>query len=350
MGILYSGEEIRRYRLQNSAGAYCDIATLGGCVLRLCVPDRHGVLDDVILGYDTLTAVREWGGHMGMLVGRFANRISQGRFTLNGQQYQLARNNGENHLHGGPNGFHKKVWMDEVDGETLILSLVSPDGDEGYPGLLRLVVSYAFSENNTLSIRYEAVSEADTIINPTNHAFFNLGGLRCATILDHLMQINADSIVAVSGRGCIPSGKFMPVTGTPFDFRTLRKIGAGMEQPDASRQLQFGNGYNHNYVIRNWDKSLRCAARTEEPVSGRAMETWTDMPGVQFYSGNGLGNYPHTRGKLGQPYHTHQAFCLETQYFPDNVNQASFPSCVLRKGQIFKSKTEYRFSTINNCE
>lgn len=348
LGRLSSGGEVYTFRLENGSGAYCNIVNYGGAVTNIMVPDRDGALDDVIVGYDTIEALEAWGGHFGKIVGRFANRIAKGSFILNGKTYQLPINNGENHLHGGPKGFHVQLWDWETAGDTLVLSYTSPDGEEGYPGTLHVTVEYRFDENSVLSIRYEAKAEDDTVINLTNHAFFNLGGLHCRQILDHEMLINADHITAVADRACIPTGELMPVQGTALDFTSPKRIGEDIFKRDECEQLLFGNGYDHNYVIRGWDNTLRCAAITKEPVSGRVMETWTDAPGVQFYSGNGLGNYPHTRGKLGVPYGLHSAFCLETQYFPDSVNQPEFPSCTLRKGDIFTTVTEYRFLTDNN--
>ena len=350
MGRLSTGEEVKRFRLQNASGAYCDIATLGGCVMRIVVPDRNGEMDDVIVGYDTIESLEAWGGHFGKIVGRFANRIADGTFCLNGKTYQLAKNNGKNHLHGGPGGFHTRIWDARILEDALELTYVSPDGEEGYPGALTVKVTYSFSEDNVLSIAYEAISDQDTVVNFTNHAFFNLGGLHCENVLNHDMQLFADSITEVADRGCIPTGRLMPVADTPLDFTQPRKIGERIGCFDSCDQLRYGNGYDHNYVINEWDGTLRCAAITREPVSGRVMSTWTDAPGVQFYSGNGLGNYPHTRGKLGVPHVTYQAFCLETQYFPDSVNQPAFPSCVLKKGTVFQTKTEYRFTTDDKKE
>lgn len=344
LGNLSTGEEVISFRLENGTGAYCNIVNLGGAITNIVVPDKNGKLDDVIIGYDTVESLEAWGGHFGKLVGRFANRIAEGKFTLNGKTYELAKNNGENHLHGGPGGFHSKIWDSKIEDDKLVLTLLSPDGDEGYPGNLNVKVIYSFDENNTLSIDYEAVSDEDTIINLTNHAFFNLGGLHCSDVKGHLMKLNADHITAVKDRGCIPTGELMNVADTALDFREFREIGEKIDDFENCEQLKFGNGYDHNYVINNWDKTLKCAAVTIEPISGRKMETYTDAPGVQFYSGNGLGNYPHTRGKLGVPYNFYHAFCLETQYFPDSVNHPNFPSCVLKKGETFKTSTEYRFS------
>lgn len=344
LGKLSTGEEICRFRLKNSSGAYCDISDYGGCITNIILPDRNGKMDDIIVGYDTVQSLEDWGTFFGKLVGRYANRIGEAKFTLNGVTYNLEKNNGENHLHGGSCGFHKKIWDSEIQGEKLILTIKSPDGEGGYPGNLKVKVIYSFDENSVLRIEYEAVSDMDTPANFTNHAFFNLGGLDCETVRDHEMLINADYITSVKDRGCIPDGKLMKVQGTPFDFRNFKKIGQDIDKTDECEQLLYGNGYDHNYVVNGWDKTLKCIAVTKENVSGRKMETYTDMPGVQFYSGNGLGNYPHTKGKKGVPYVTHQAFCLETQFFPDCVNNPQFPSCIIKAGETFKTVTEYRFS------
>jgi len=326
MGVLSTGEELICYRLQNKTGAYCDIVNLGGAVIRIMVPDKNGNLDDVIVGYDTTESIEAWGGFFGKLVGRVANRIGDAHFTLNGKEYVLEKNNGKNHLHGGQTGFHNKIWDCEIADDKLVMTLTSPDGEGGYPAEVKVKVVYSFDENNTLSIKYEATADQDTILNLTNHAFFNLGGVNGTPVHDHIMQINADYITAVADEGCIPTGELMNIKGTALDFTKPYKIGERIFDTDKCEQLLFGNGYDHNYVINGYDKTLRLAAMTKEEKSGRVMETWTDLPGVQFYSGNGLGNYPDTRGKNGVPYVTHEAFCLETQFFPDSINHENFPS------------------------
>lgn len=343
MGTLPDGVEIFRYRLVNAGGAYADISTLGGCLMALHVPDRAGTLDDVLLGYETIEGMRTASGYMGMLIGRFGNRIGGATFELNGKTYVLAKNNGENHLHGGNVGFDKKVWEAEKSGDALVLTLRSPDGDEGYPGTLDVKVTYTLTDQNVLRIRYEAVCDQDTIINLTNHAYFNLAGPGCTSIEGHTMQMNADTIVAVSDSACIPTGELMPVDHTPFDLRQMRNLGEGLSHQKDDKQMQYGNGYDHNFVIRGWDGSLQLACVVEAEATGRRMETWTDQPGVQFYSGNSIsGNIP---GKLGVPYVFRQGFCLETQHFPDSVHHPDFPSCVLKKGDKYDTTTEYRFST-----
>lgn len=344
MGTLPGGTEVFRYRLANAAGAYAEIATLGGCLLTLVVPDRDGNLGDVLLGYDTLETMQAGGGYMGMLIGRFGNRIGGAAFALGGKTYHLAKNDGENHLHGGLVGFDKHVWQAREAGDALVLTLRSPDGDEGYPGTLDVTVTYTFTEDNTLRIHYEATTDQDTILNLTNHAYFNLSGPANAFIGGHDMQINADAITEVGSGACIPTGRLMLVDETPFDLRRPRNVGEGLSRQATDVQMQYGNGYDHNYVIKDWDGALRQACVTTDPASGRRMETWTDQPGVQFYSGNSIRGT--TPGKLGEPYVMRQGFCLETQHFPDSIHHPHFPSCVLGQGDTYDTTTEYRFSVI----
>lgn len=341
MGMLPDGQEVSCYRLENASGAYCEIATLGGCILSIVVPDRDGTLGDVTLGYTELSALTKAAGFMGFLIGRFGNRIGGAAFELNGKTYTLAKNNGENHLHGGTRGFDKYVWDAVVKGDSLVLSMVSPDGDEGYPGTLTVQVTYTFSGENALGIHYEAVCDQDTVINLTNHVYFNLSGPACGTIGGHSMQINADLLTEVASRACIPTGRLIPVEGTPFDLRTPRNLAEGLSLQETDVQMQYGNGYDHNFVIRSWDGSLRQASIVTDPASGRTLETWTDQPGVQFYAGNGIGG--EVPGKCGVPYAPRQGFCLETQHYPDSIHHQAFPSCVLKKGDKYSTCTEYRF-------
>lgn len=343
MGYVPDGTAVQRYTLENRQGAYAEISTLGGCLMRICVPDRQGVLDDVLLGYDTVEAMLSASGYMGMLVGRYANRIGGAAFELNGKTYNLAKNDKGNHLHGGIRGFDKYVWQAREEGEALILSIGSPDGDEGYPGALDVQVTYAFTDDNVLCIAYHAMCDADTIINLTNHAYFNLSGPQSPSIEEHFIQIHADAITAVADRACIPTGELMPVENTPFDLRSPRQIGEGLKGQASNIQMQYGSGYDHNFCIQGEGGMLRQACLVEDPCSGRLMETWTDQPGVQFYTGNMIaGNTP---GKLGVPYQPRQGFCLETQHYPDSIHHAGFPSCVLRAGDEYATITEYRFST-----
>lgn len=342
MGTLPDGTEITKYRLENGSGAYAEISTLGGCLLSLVVPDGRGKMGDVLLGYEDIPSIQRAEGYMGMLIGRYANRIGGASFALHGKTYTLAANDGENHLHGGLKGFDKKVWDAQVDGSALVLRLHSPDGDEGYPGALDVKVTYVFGEDNALRIAYEAKADQDTIINLTNHAYFNLSGPQSESIGEHHMQINADRITAVASRACIPTGQLMAVDGTPFDLRKPLRIGEGLARQSEDTQMQYGNGYDHNFVLQGYDGTLRRACVVYDPASGRTMEVWTDQPGVQFYSGNSIGG--DVPGKLGVPYRKRQGFCLETQHFPDSVHHENFPSCVLKAGEVYRTATEYRFS------
>lgn len=342
MGTLPCGKTVEKFTLKNTSGAYAEISTLGGCILSIVVPDKSGALGDVTLGYGTLDAMRAASGYMGYLIGRFGNRIGGAAFTLNGKEYKLFANDGKNHLHGGKEGFDKRVWDAEIRGESLVLHLVSPDGDEGYPGTLTVEVTYVFSESNALSIDYAASCDADTILNLTNHVYFNLAGPGCESISDHEIQINADLFTEVADAQCIPTGRHLPVDGTPFDLRKPLRIGDGLAREKDSEQMLFGGGYDHNFVLRGWDLSLRQAAIVSEAQTGRSMEVWTDQPGIQFYGGNMIAG--ETKGKCGVPYVKRQGMCLETQRFPDSIHHPDFPSCVLKKGEAFHTRTEYRFS------
>ncbi len=341
MGRLENGTEVFKFTLTNLSGAFCELSSLGGCLLSVHVPDRRGVLGDVTLGYDTLSTLRAGRGYMGMLIGRFGNRIGGASFMLNGKTYPLYANDGENHLHGGLAGFDKKVWQASAEGDGVVFGLHSPDGDEGYPGALTVRVVYTFDDENTLRIRYEAVSDADTVLNLTNHVYFNLSGPGCESVLSHEIQIDADAICEVSSPASIPTGRLISVEGTPFDLRRPRIIGEGLSHQGEDVQMRYGKGYDHNFVINGWDGTLRRAAVLGDPASGRRLEVFTDQPGVQFYSGNMISG--DTPGKLGVPYAARQGLCLETQHFPDSVHHPNFPSCVLKKGETYRTVTEYRF-------
>ncbi len=335
------GQSVYRYTLQNASGARAEIATLGGCWLSMCVPDGKGRFGDVLLGYATLESLLTGRGYMGKIVGRFANRIAGASFSLGGKTYALARNNGENHLHGGWRGFDAYVWEAQTEGDALVLHRTSPDGEEGYPGTLDVQVTYRLGEDNALSIAYEATCDQDTPLNLTNHAYFNLSGPDHPSIVNHVVRIDADAITPVTDAGCIPTGRLMPVEGTPFDLRVPRRIGEGLSYQQTNAQMGFGNGYDHNYVLNRWDGSLRAVATVWDHASGRRMDVATDQPGMQFYTGNGI--HGDTPGKAGRPYVPRQGFCLETQYFPDSVHHPAFPSCVLRAGEIYRTQTVYRF-------
>jgi aldose 1-epimerase len=343
-GKTTDGQPIDLYTLENANGVQADIITWGGIVTRLVVPDRAGKPADVVLGFDSAAGYLKEHPYFGALIGRYGNRIGKARFTLNGQTYTLAANNGPNALHGGLRGFDKRLWtarpLSAPEGQALELRYVSKDGEEGYPGTLTARVVYTLTADNTLRIEYEATTDRDTVVNLTNHSYFNLAGQGSGDILSHLMQIEADRFTPVDAT-LIPTGELRPVAGTPFDFRKPERIGARIDVDD--EQIKAGKGYDHNYVLNGQMGTLRRAARVTEPTSGRVMEVHTTEPGVQFYTGNFLDG--SLTGKQGAVYKFRTGFCLETQHFPDSPNQPSFPSTVLKPGQTYRSKTEYRFST-----
>lgn len=306
----------------------CGIITYGGALRTLSVPDRTGRPVDVVLGLDSLEDYRAQDKFLGALVGRYANRIGGSRFTLEGREYRLPANDGANHLHGGPEGFDKKVWtVREQTASSVTLSLFSPDGEEGYPGDLEVAVTYALRDGG-LEISYRAEAGGTTLCSLTNHAYFNLSGHDSGPVDRQSVQIQAGRYTPV-GEGLIPTGAVDPVEGTPMDLRTLQPLGR--------------REFDHNWAVSGWDGTLRPAARACSPDTGIAMEVLTTMPGVQFYTGNFLDGCP--AGKGGAQYANRWAFCLETQFYPDSPNHPDFPSAVLAKGQVYTSKTVYRFST-----
>jgi aldose 1-epimerase len=343
-GKTSDGTRIDLYTLTNASGMEAKIMTYGGIVVSLKTPDRNGKLDDVVLGFDALDGYLTRNRYFGCITGRYANRIAKGKFTLDGREYTLAQNNGENHLHGGLKGFDKVVWKarevkakDEVGVE---LTYTSKDGEEGYPGNLSVTVTYTLTNQNELKIVYAATTDKPTIVNLTNHSYFNLAGPKAADILGHQLMLNADRFTPV-GSTLIPTGELRSVKGTPLDFSTPTAIGARIEQKD--EQLGFGGGYDHNWVLNKKDASLTLAARVVEPTTGRVMEVLTTEPGIQFYSGNFLDGT--IAGKGGKAYQKRSGFCLETQHYPDSPNKPSFPSVVLRPGQKYAQTTIYKFST-----
>jgi aldose 1-epimerase len=342
-GRTKGGEAVEVYTLRNRRGAEARVMTYGATVVSLKVPDRAGRFDDVVLGFDQLGTYEEDTHYIGCVVGRYANRIAKGRFTLNGVEYTLATNNNGNHLHGGLRGFDKVVWkarpLNVRNGSAVELTYVSKDGEEGYPGTLTVTVVYTLTDANELKLDYTATTDKDTVVNLTNHSYFNLAGHGNGDILKHLLTVNADRFTPADATS-IPTGELQPVAGTLFDFRRPTAIGARIDQQD--EQLQFGNGYDHNYVVNGRAGTLRLAARASEPTTGRVMEVWTTQPGVQLYTGNFLDGTP--AGKGGKHYGRRDAFCLETQHFPDSPNHPSFPTTVLRRGARFRSTTVYRFS------
>lgn len=317
------------YTLTNNNGVEVSITNYGGAIRSIKVPDRNGVLGDVVLGYDTIEEYMRNPRYLGALIGRHANRIAGGKFSLNGIEYQLAQNNGENHLHGGPKGFDKRVWNATETAVGLHLEYFSPDGEENYPGNLSVAVDYSLNDDNELRIDYHATTDKDTIINLTNHSYFNLGGHGQGTILDHELTLRAASFTPV-GDDLIPTGEIRSVDGTSMDFRTGRVIENG--------------GYDHNFALDGWSRgSIRSVARLRDPKSGRVMEVFTTQPGMQFYSGNFLDG--SLIGKGGVPYEQYAALCLETQHYPDSPNHQNFPSTVLRVGETYHESTIYKFTT-----
>ena len=315
------------YTLSNAFGFEVSITDYGGAITSLKAPDRHGTFGDIVLGFNTLDEYVNNPRYFGALIGRHANRIANGKFSLNGVEYQLPKNNGANHLHGGFKGFDKRVWNVREDGNSLHLSYFSKDGEENYPGNLEALVDFTLLDNE-LRLDYHATTDRDTIVNLTNHSYFNLRGV--GTILEHELTLNAESFTPVT-EDLIPTGEIRAVAGTPMDFRKGKAIGSDIHH----------GGYDHNFVLNNWDGSLKFAARLYEPVSGRVLEILTTDAGMQFYSGNFLDG--SLTGKNGVVYEKYAGLCLEPQHFPDAPNHPNFPSTVLRPGEAYHQTTVYRF-------
>jgi len=341
-GKTADGKAAEIYTLTNSKGTEAKITNYGAIVVSLRVADRNGKFDDVVLGYDTLDGYLKDTAYFGGIVGRYANRIAKGKFSLNGKEYTLVVNNGENHLHGGTKNFETMIWKAKSsivkDGASLELNYFSKDGEEGYPGNLKVKVIYTLTENNELKIDYSATTDKDTVINLTNHSYFNLAGAGSGTILNHLMQINADRFTPTDS-GSIPTGELRNVKSTPFDFSAPTAIGARIEQAD--EQLKLGSGYDHNYILNKNGQLLTLAAKVYEQSSGREMEVFTTEPAMQFYSGNFLNGI---KGKNGKIYQKRDAFCLETEHYPDSPNQPEFPTTVLKPNQKYSQTTIYKFT------
>lgn len=337
-GTMPDGTPVEQYTLTNAHGLVCKLITYGATITELHVPDKHGQLADVVLGFDNLTQYVNDSPCFGATVGRVANRIANGRFTLDGKTYSLPVNDAPNTLHGGPKGFDKLVWAAEgihsPAGPAVAFTLVSPDGQAGFPGTLRVKVTYTLTEADEVRIDFEATTDQPTPVNLTNHSYFNLAG--SGTAEGHLLQIFASRYTATDDTQ-IPTGVLAAVGGGPLDFTIAKPVGR-----DINRVPDCKIGYDHNYVIDGGGKGMVLAARAEDPASGRKMEVVTDQPGIQFYSANKL--YGTLVGKYGQAYPGHGALCLETQHFPDSVNQPSFPSTLLRPGETLRSTTVYRFT------
>ena len=337
-GKLSTGEEVSLFELKNSSGAYVEITDFGGAIRSIFVPDKNGVLGDVALGYDSAADYEKQDKYIGALIGRHGNRIEDASFRLGRNVFKLRRNDGRNNLHGGPMGFDKKLWSAEIDGEALVLKYLSPDGEEGFPGNLDVTVRYTFNDSNALGIEYSAVCDSDTVCNLTNHCYFNLNGEGSGEITDHVLKIEADHYTPCNNE-CLPVGHVAKVCGTPFDFTSPEKIGLriGAKHND---QIVFGGGYDHNFCI-NGD-GFRRAAVLCSPKTGRTMEVYTDLPGMQFYSGNSLNSRPPF-GKGGRPINRREGLCLETQFWPNAMRFDNFEKPVLKKGEKYRHLTVYKF-------
>jgi aldose 1-epimerase len=343
-GTLPNGEEVKAITLTGPGAIQVRILTYGASIQSLLVPDRHGVLADVALGHATLAPYLDQAQYLGSTVGRVANRIAGGRFTLDGHDYQVPVNNGSNSLHGGAEGFDKRNWeILHSDATTAVLQLVSPDGDQGYPGTLTVTATYSLSGANELSVEYLATADRATIVNLSNHIYWNLAGEGTPHgAMEHLLTIPADHYLPTDATA-IPTGELRPVSGTPFDFRRPRRI-ADHVRDAADEQLRFGRGYDHNMVVaREVSREPRLLARAEDPASGRVMEVLSNQPGIQFYSGNFLD--ATTSGKAGRLYRMGDAIVLEPQMFPDTPNRPAFGSLRLEPGDTYRNVIVWRFST-----
>jgi aldose 1-epimerase len=343
-GKMKDGVEVFLFKLTNSKGMEVEIINYGATIVSIKVPDRNGNIEDVVLGFDNIDSYIKPHPFFGAIVGRHANRIENAEFTLNGKTYYLAKNDGENHLHGGNEGFDKKLWESQIINinmqESLQLSYFSKDGEENYPGNLEVKVTYTLTEENELIIDYYAISDKDTVVNLTNHAYFNLKGHNKGDIFDHQLMINADKFTVTDDKG-IPTGEIRDVKGTAMDFTSLRSIREGFFSD--YEQIKFRSGYDHNWVLTVSGKVAEKAGELYEPDSGRLMEFFTTKPGVQFYS----GNFVDTIGKEGANYKNNSGLCLETQYFPNALKHEHFPSPILKVGEEYKHITIYKFSTRN---
>lgn len=343
-GKLKDGKEVSIFTLVNAKGCKARITNYGAKIVSIEVPDRNGKMADVTLGYNNAEGYEAGDHFFGAIVGRYANRIAKGKFTLDGTEYKLALNNGSNTLHGGPTGFHSQIWNAEIvttdNYPSLKLTYHSPDMQEGYPGNMDVIVIYTWTADNALKIEYEATSDKNTVCNLTNHVYFNLKGEGNGDILGHEVMINADAFTPVDST-LIPTGELRPVKGTPFNF--LPAVAVGKRIGEKYDQLILGKGYDHNFVLKTKNSISVIAASAYEPVSGRMVEVYTTEPGIQFYTGNFLDGTQ--TGKAGKPYNFRNGLCFEAQKFPDSPNHPAFPSCVLKKGDKYNQTTIYKFTT-----
>ena len=342
-GTTPEGEAVDVYTMTNAQGMEVRAITFGGIITSIRVPDKAGKFDDVVLGFDTLDGYLKNPPFLGAIIGRYANRIGKGRFTLDGKTYTLAINNAPNHLHGGVKGFDKVVWKAESfkreEAVGIVFTHTSPDADQGYPGALSLRVTYTLTPRNEIEVEFEATTDKATPINMTQHTYFNLAGDGSRDVLDHVMTIHASRYTPVDST-LIPTGELASVEATPFDFRMPATIGARISADHM--QIRYGNGYDHNFVLDRTNEGLVPAAHVEEPTTGRVLDVSTTEPGMQFYTGNFLDG--SLAGKAGHVYKQRMGFCLETQHFPDSPNKPSFPSTILRPGDTYRSKTVFAFS------
>ncbi|HEY9006823.1 MAG TPA: aldose epimerase family protein [Ohtaekwangia sp.] len=342
-GKLPDGQEVSIYTLKNKNGIEMQVINYGAIVTSLKTPDKNGTLEDIVLGFDSLSTYLKGSPFFGAIVGRYGNRIGKGKFKLDGKEYTLAQNNNGQHLHGGIKGFDKVFWnIEEVpstEGVALKLTYLSKDGEEGYPGNLSVEVIYTLTDDNQWKIDYKATTDKKTIVNLTQHSYFNLTGNVKRDILDHQITLNADKLVPVD-KVLIPTGELKDVTNTPFDFRTATAIGARINEKD--QQLEFGGGYDHCWVLSSKD-SVKMAASVYEPTSGRVLEVYTTEPAIQFYCGNFLDG--SLTGKGGVTYKHRYGLCLETEHYPDSPNKPNFPSVVLSPGETYSTSTTYKFLT-----
>jgi aldose 1-epimerase len=341
-GKTKNGETITVYTLENAKKTRVSVINYGAAIISVVVPQKDGNFIDVALGYGDVASYENQEPYIGALIGRVGNRIENGKFTLDGKEYTLYANDGPNHLHGGKVGFDKKLWSAGVEGGAVKMTYASPDGEEGYPGTLEVTVRYSLDDEDALTIYYEAVTDKTTVVNLTNHSYFNLNGHGAGEITDHYIGIFADSYTATK-EGLLPDGRILPVSGTPLDFTTPKLIGENIDA-DSFEPIKSAGGFDHNFVIKDYDASVKPAARVYSPKTGVELTASTNMPGIQFYSGNFLKN--GIAGKDGATYNRRGGLCLETQYFPNALANPGFVQPVLKPGETYKHTTIYRFGTI----
>ena len=346
-GSLKDGRNVTLYRLSNASGVRVSVMDLGAAIVSLDAPDRNGRPGDIVLGFDSLEQYQANSPYFGAVVGRYANRIKGGRFNLDGKEHSLAVNNSPNHIHGGEVGFDKHLWRGRVESSpsavAVVFTLVSEDGDEGYPGTLHVSVRYTLDNANRLRVDYRATTDKTTIINLSQHTYFNLNGHASGRITDHQLQLNASRYTPVDAT-LVPTGEFEPVESTPMDFRIAKPMGRDIGAN--YNQLRLGHGYDHNWVLdKKTGNRVQLAARVTAPLTGRTLTVYTDQPGIQFYSGNFLSD--RFVGKGGVTYQPQSGFCLETQHFPDSPNQPDFPSTVLRPSEVYETTTIFQFGVVS---